>query len=103
MIIQEEDFRMTSCGEANYFFDLEILQTIRPKGGEERREFKNVGYGMTLKKCIQCIINNRIENKQSTLTLTEYLRLYEEQLTKLETLIRKPNVSSLPVSESKEV
>ena len=49
MVIEEADFRLTS-EVSDYFWDLELLYTVRPKGKPERQEFKNAGYGMPLEK-----------------------------------------------------
>lgn len=88
MIIEEEDFRLESCGESNHLFDLEMIKTIKPKGGEPRQEMKLIGYGIPLLRCIKHIINDRIERKQSVLTLKEYLRLYKEETDKIESLFK---------------
>lgn len=52
MVIEEADFRLTS-EVSDYFWDLELLYTVRPKGKPERQEFKNAGYGMPLESCFQ--------------------------------------------------
>lgn len=88
MIIEEEDFRLESCGDSNCRFDLEIIKTIKPKGGEPRQEMKIMGYGMSLLSCMKHIINSRIERKKDVLTLKEYLRFYKEETDKIESLFK---------------
>lgn len=81
MIIEESDFRMTS-GASDYFWDLELLYTIRPKGKPERQEFKDAGYGMTLETCIRKIIHHRVSNKQDVSTFKEYAQNFIEERNK---------------------
>ena len=57
MVIEEKDFRMTQISQSSPFWDLELLKTIKPKGGEPRQEFTNVGYGMTLGHCLKSIMS----------------------------------------------
>ena len=38
MTIEEKDFKLTCC--QGYCWDLELLQTIKPKGKPERQEFQ---------------------------------------------------------------
>ena len=40
MVIEESDFRLESLSDMSHFWDLELLYTIKPKGGEPREEFK---------------------------------------------------------------
>lgn len=86
MVIQEDDFIATSCGENSNFWDLELLRTIKPKGGEERQEFKDAGFGLTFSSLIKRIINYRIEKKQDVLSLKEYLSSFKEQLDSIKSL-----------------
>ena len=46
MEIVEKDFKLTPVSEDSYFFDLELLQVIKPRGKESREEFKISGYGL---------------------------------------------------------
>lgn len=78
MVIEEKDFRMTQINQSSPFWDLELLKTIRPKGGEARQEFVNVGYGLTLGHCLKSIVNFRIACKhtEDVLSMKEYLKEY---------------------------
>lgn len=82
MTIQEDDFIMTLAG--NDAWDLELLHIIKPKGKEPRQEFKNVGYGMNMKRCIHKIILHRMELKQETYSLKEFLKNYSIEVNKLD-------------------
>lgn len=87
MIIEEKDFRMTLC--TGNLWDLELLQTIRPKGKPERQEFQIEGYGMSLENCMKSIINHRLSNKQDVYSLKEYIKEYKEELSKLKELFKE--------------
>lgn len=77
MVIEGEDFKIQSIGDASYFFDLEILKEVKGKTGI-RKEFNNVGYGMTLENCIKKIIMFRINTKFDTLDLNNFLIEYKK-------------------------
>lgn len=88
MIIEETDFKLTSIGDNSSKWDLELLYIVRPKGKEERTEFKNAGYGLTLESALRRIINFRISNKNpDSITLKDYLAEYKDQLNQLKHLI----------------
>ena len=55
MEIVEKDFKLKPINECSTLFDLELLYSVKPRGGEERFEFKNAGYGMTLERAIKKI------------------------------------------------
>ena len=75
MVIEEKDFRMTQISPSSPFWDLDLLKTIKPKGGEARQEFTNVGYGMTLGHCLKSIVNFRIANRHpESVQLIQYLK-----------------------------
>lgn len=79
MVIEESDFRLTSCTETGHFWDLELLCTVRPKGKEARQEFKISGYGLTIEGAIDRITNFRISNKHpEAMTMKTYLDEYRE-------------------------
>lgn len=87
MVIEEADFRITS-GVSNHFWDLELLHTVKPKGGPEREEFKDSGYGMLLSTCMQRVVANRMSRKKEVYTLKEYVKDYKEQVDKLDNLFK---------------
>lgn len=90
MIIEESDFRLTSITDHSPRFDLELLKTIKPKGGEVRQELKDAGYGMPLETCIARIIQNRISNQHpEAIQLKEYFKAYKEEQDKFSEIIKQ--------------
>lgn len=84
MVIEENDFRMTQISQSSPFWDLELLKTIKPKGGEPRQEFVNAGYGMTLGHCLKSIMNFRIANKhEEAVSMKQYLKEFITGLKEL--------------------
>lgn len=79
MVIEESDFRLTQVPDT-CFWDLELLQTIRPKGKESRQEFKNCGYGLTLASAIKHIAIFRISQKhlEESVTMKQFLKEYRD-------------------------
>lgn len=80
MIIEENDFRLESVTDSDLMFDLELLHTVKPKGGEERQEFKIDGYGLPLESAIKHIVQYRISkgNKEGSLTMSRYLEEFKK-------------------------
>lgn len=85
MTIQEEDFKLTSCG--GFLWDLELAKVVRPKNGEPRVEFKPEGYGMTIESALKRVINKRISDKKDALSLKEYAELFKQHLDELKKLL----------------
>jgi hypothetical protein len=83
MTIQESDFILTpSVNDASNFWDLQLLVTIKGvKGKEDRQEFKQMGYGLTLSSAIRRIANYRVmhNNPKEALTMHSYLDKLKEQ------------------------
>ena len=48
MEIVESDFKLKPISDDYPLFDLELLYTIKPRGGKSRLEFKNAGYGLSI-------------------------------------------------------
>ena len=65
-----------------------ILQTVKPKGKPERKEFQVEGYGMSLDSCMKKIINHRVAEKKEVYSLKEYFEEYKKELNKLECLLK---------------
>lgn len=80
MIIQEEDFKLESISDSSLFFDLELLHTIKPKGGEERQEFKVAGYGLQLETAMKKIVQYRIsvKHRDKALSMAEYMKEFKK-------------------------
>lgn len=87
MVIEQEDFRLTNDGLSSHW-DLEVLKTIRPKGGPERQEFQIIGYGYPLDNAIRVIINYRLAKKKNVYTLKEYLQDYKTVKDSLTNLLK---------------
>lgn len=82
MTIEGKDFKLIPISEATPRFDLELLYTVRPKDGEERKEFKNVAYGISLEHAIQRISHYRVSNnhKEESIELITYLKEFLETM-----------------------
>lgn len=89
MIIEENDFKLTSIDDSSPFFDLELLFTIRPKGKESRQEFKTVAYGITLETALKKIVNHRISNKyENSINLSTYLKELKSEVESIKNLCK---------------
>ena len=87
MVIEEEDFKL-EFNDINHKFDLYLMYVVNAKNPEKRREeFKLFGYGMSLKNCMDKIINKRISTENEVLSLKEYVKLYKEELDKLAKIV----------------
>lgn len=82
MEIVEKDFKLKPINECSTLFDLELLYSVKPRGGEERFEFKNAGYGMTLERAIKKIVQYRIDrnHKDEAISLKEYFKEVTKEL-----------------------
>ena len=88
MTIEEEDFRLIPISEYSPMFDLELLYTVRPKGKEERQEFKNVAYGIELETALKKVAQYRVSCKHvnESVKLLEYLSDFKKELDTLKKL-----------------
>lgn len=86
MLIQEEDFILTPIKPDYPLFDVDLLQTVNKGKSNERKEFKNVAYGVSLDYAITMIISNRISSNYETLTLKEYILKFREGIDELKKL-----------------
>lgn len=85
MEIVEKDFKLTPVSEDSYFFDLELLQVIKPRGKESREEFKISGYGLTLDTAIKKIAMNRVckNHKDEAINLKQFYTEFKEEIKDL--------------------
>lgn len=74
MTIEEPDFRMISVGNKDW--DLYIKTTKTDKDGKLSEKVTPIGYGMRMESCIKAIIRKRMQQKQETYSLKEYLNAY---------------------------
>jgi hypothetical protein len=88
MVIEEKDFRLIPISESSPMFDLELLYIIRPKGKEERQEFKNAAYGISLEAALKEVAHYRIyyRHEDNTIDLKTYLTEFKEEVSKLKEL-----------------
>lgn len=89
MTIEEKDFRLTQVSQSSPFWDLELLKTIKPKGGEPRQEFVNAGYGMTLSRGLKAIVSYRIacRHTEDVVSMKQYLKEYIAELKEVRSYI----------------
>lgn len=88
MVIEESDFKLTSIDNSSPLFDLELLYTVNKGKANERNEFKNEAYGISLESALKRIISYRLNLKYDVLTLREYLANYKEELEKLKDICK---------------
>ena len=95
MVIQGDFYQIIPSGESSMFFDLKLLHKV--KGKNPREEFKDAGYGLTLKSAINKCIQYALQNKFETLTLKEYLDEFTKMQEELGLYIQR---SSIPVDKA---
>ena len=79
MVIEESDFRLIPVKESGLLFDLELLKVINKGKENERTEFKNIAYGITLESALKYIANARISSKyEGSISLQQYLQEYKD-------------------------
>lgn len=85
MTIEEADFRLTPCTEASSHFDLELLYVVNKGKNNERTEFRNAGYGLSLESAIRKITMSRIGNKygEGTISLKQFLEEFKGEIEKI--------------------
>lgn len=89
MEIVESDFKLKPISDDYPLFDLELLYTIKPRGGKSRVEFKNAGYGLSIESAIKKIIHYRICNnyKDEAINIKTYFKEYKKQLDDIKKLL----------------
>lgn len=90
MIIQEQFFKLIPVDDNSIFFDLELLYTINKGKSNERKEFKNVAYGITIETAIKKIANYLIncKYKDEAIKLRDYFKEYKSNIDELTKSIR---------------
>lgn len=79
MVIEESDFRLIPVKESGLLFDLELLKVINKGKENERTEFKNIAYGITIESALKYIANARINSKHNdSISLKQYLQEYKD-------------------------
>ena len=88
MIIEESDFRLIPVKESGLLFDLELLKVINKGKENERTEFKNIAYGISLDHAVHRIAQYRVnqKHKNEAITLLTYFKEFKEELDSLKAL-----------------
>lgn len=86
MEIVEKDFKLIPL-DGN-FFNLEFLYTVNKGKENEKQEFRNAAYGISLESAIKRIVTHRILDKrqEETVTLAQYLKDYKECIEEIKKL-----------------
>lgn len=89
MIIEESDFRLIPVKESGLLFDLELLKVINKGKENERTEFKNIAYGITLESALKYIANARISAKhEGSISLQQYLQEYKDVINSIKAICK---------------
>lgn len=85
MTIEESDFRLIPVSKSSSMFDLELLYVVNKGKSNERTEFRNAGYGMSLESAIRKIIMNRLSSKhiEDSVDLKTFLQEFKEEALKI--------------------
>lgn len=88
MIIEEPDFRLTPVSDSSELFDLEFLYTVNKGKENERTEFRNAAYGISLESAIKRITQHRIITKfdGESIGLAAYLDAYKKIIEEIKAL-----------------
>lgn len=88
MVIEEKLFRLIPVNDHSNFFDLELLYDIG--GKNPRKEFKNVGYGLTIESALSQIANYMVFKKCNinTITFKQYVEEYKKAVKEIENLLK---------------
>ena len=87
LVIKDSDFEMVQV-KTSPFFNLSILTPINEGKENERFEMKLFGYGMTFEQCIREVVNLKLSRIDKTITVSEYIKLYAEEVNKIERLVQ---------------
>lgn len=99
MTIEGKDFRLSNDGESTNW-DLQIMRIVRPRGKPEREELSDPLYGMPLERAIQIIINSRLNKKQTSYELAEFLSAYRDQLNLLKQTLKSYGIEETNCSDN---
>jgi hypothetical protein len=86
MVIEESDFKITSIDDSSKLFDLELLYVVNKGKQNERTEFRNVAYGISLERALEKIIMNRLNRKLNVTDLKTFLKEYKSEVSVLKNL-----------------
>lgn len=61
---------------------------IEKRMSEKEKPYEvNHGYNMTMNRCIKVLAHNNICSNDNDVTLSEFIRLYRHEVTKIENLV----------------
>ena len=88
MIVEEPDFKLEQVDPTSNFWDLTFIKVINKGKVNERTEFKDPIYGLTLDSAIVRIASFRMHSRhpEESLTLKEYLKEYVELVKQISNL-----------------
>lgn len=88
MVIEEKDFRLVPVSETSELFDLEILYTVNKGKENERQEFRNCAYGISLESAIKKVTTYRLNSKfgDDPISLSVYLESYKDIINEIKQL-----------------
>lgn len=91
MTIEENDFKLIPIAEGSSMFDIEVLHTVKPRGGEPREEFQNIAYGIPIVNAIERVANYRIQKRHDNeaITLKQYIEEYKTIIKAIKDLCGK--------------
>lgn len=89
MEIVEKDFKLTPISEDHPSFDLELLYVVNKGKSNERLEFKNAAYGISIETAIRKIAHYRIscKHKDEAIKLKTYFSEFKQELDNLKNLL----------------
>ena len=89
MEIIEDDFKLIPISENDPSFDLELLYVVNKGKSNERTEFKNVAYGISLETAIKKIVHYKVncKHKEEAIKLKVYFDEYKKELDDLKRLL----------------
>lgn len=88
MLIEEHDFKLEQLDPTSNFWDLTFIKVINKGKVNERTEFKDPLYGLTLDSAILRIASFRMHSRhpEEALSLKEYLKEYIELVNQISDL-----------------
>lgn len=89
MIISEEDFVLTPVSDDSDLYDLDLLYIVNKGKSNERKEFKNAGYGLPLNRAIRKIIHYRTQIKLDTVDIKTALKEYLKNQETIKNLLHE--------------
>ena len=80
MIIKGVDYEITPVSNESLLWDLRLMKTVKPRGGEAREELGDPTYGIPLDSAIKHIVSYRTKKKfenEETVKLVDYIKVLQ--------------------------